>query len=90
METMFRLPSISAGALQEVGLLDFGFDPSAMATPQVVVFPVGFSWAPHLCNCAARAVLASDGHEGAMTALGGQAGVVLTDRDSIGVAAYAD
>eukprot|EP00959_Pyramimonas_sp_CCMP1952_P094733 1981640-Pyramimonas_sp.AAC.1 len=51
---------------------------------------MGFSWALHFCQSAARAVLAAEGHERAMTAMDGQAGVVVTDPVSVGVGAYVD
>ncbi|CAK0840721.1 unnamed protein product, partial [Prorocentrum cordatum] len=90
METMFTLPSISAAMLQELGLIDLDFDPSTRATPMVTVLPMGFSWALHFCQSAARAVLAASGHERTMTALDGQPGAVVTDPVSVGVGAYVD
>jgi len=90
METMFRLPSVQARTLQEAGLIDLDFDPSAMVSPHVLVLPMGFSWALHLCQFAARAVLAADGHDKAMTAMDGQAGVIVRAGAPVGVAAYVD
>eukprot|EP00959_Pyramimonas_sp_CCMP1952_P449541 9412552-Pyramimonas_sp.AAC.1 len=54
MEEMFTLPPIKAGVLQELGLIDLDFDPWVSLSPQVLVLPMGFSWALHLCQAAAR------------------------------------
>ena len=71
-------------------MIDVDFDPSTRVVPMVTVLPMGFSWALHFCQSAARAVLAACGHGRAMTALDGQAGVDVTDPVSVGVGAYVD
>eukprot|EP00959_Pyramimonas_sp_CCMP1952_P382116 8006938-Pyramimonas_sp.AAC.1 len=54
METLFTLPSISVAVLQELGMIDLDFDPLSRVTPMVTVLPMGFSWALHFCQSAAR------------------------------------
>ncbi|CAK0810940.1 unnamed protein product [Prorocentrum cordatum] len=90
MEVMFTLPPIKAGVLQELGLVDLDFDPLVSLSPQVIVLPMGFSWALHLCQAAARTVLSDDGHSLDQTAQDGHPGVNVVEKNAVGVAAYVD
>ncbi|CAK0910187.1 unnamed protein product [Prorocentrum cordatum] len=90
MEVMFTLPPIKAGVLRELGLMDLDFDPLVSLSPQVIVLPMVFSWALHLCQAAARTVLSDDGHSLDQTAQDGNPGVNVVEKNAVGVAAYVD
>ncbi|CAK0866361.1 unnamed protein product [Prorocentrum cordatum] len=91
MEEYFTLPPIPAKYLAPHGITVAGVDGESLLLPQVVVLPMGFSWALHLCQAVLQTSLGRAGFSPSDLILDGQCGCQLTDDpDSVVGAGYVD
>ncbi|CAK0803518.1 unnamed protein product, partial [Prorocentrum cordatum] len=91
MEEYFTLPPIPAKYLASHGIAAAEVEGESLLLPQVVVLPMGFSWALHLCQAVLQTSLGRAGFSPGDLILDGHCGCQLTDDpDSVVGAGYVD
>merc|ERR1711920_720304 len=90
MEEYFVLPAVDSTFLLEAGLVDLPFGPGVMLAARVLVLPMGFTWALHLCQDVAATGLLRSGVDPSSVVVDGQVGIALGPSRPVTAGAYVD